>query len=761
MRPVRIPGIAGTIAMAPPQPKQIDGYAVSTRLGRGDFAAVYRVRQAAAEYALKLCHDGNDAARMRLRNEGEVLKRLKHRSIPRFIGANVWNERPYLVMSLMRGITLQAALAQRQADGNVFGDIEMVRAILGILQAVTYIHGKQIVHRDIKDANVMITASGTDVALLDFGFSKQNGATETRSSDSFWRVGAARFSPPAKLAHPGTAVTSHDIFAVGVLAYLMVTGTHPWNAPPNADVSRVRELQAQPAKPVNELNSRVSTGVAQFVATLIRTTDQDRPTAAEAVATARELLRTLEKAVGNRSRIPGRIQLPHVTRDPVHGDIRFTDDEWAILACPELQRLRWIRQLGLANLVYVGAEHSRLNHTLGCVHRVEQILGAIEAIEGVTLDRETRLTARMYALIHDVPHIAFGHTLEDELGFFTRHDHNAARVDRLILSSKSQLHEALVSSEVGASVLTYFEKDATVHGRSKVEEIVSGSTGADVLDYIDRDAFFCGLDHRVDSAIFRQFRLQRGAGDDDDHLVSLLYGKNGFRLDREHAVESLLRERYALFLKVYTHARKAAASALLGQAITAEMFRPRRGKSELSEQTIEWLGDDALLRLLQGSRVATAKSAAERLLRRMLPRPIYRARLLREGDRDDAHYKARKEGLSGMGLFDPRARAALEASLAKDAKLDSHEVLVYCAHRAPGYSRIEHWLSGRPGGATPLDQASGPYLAIRQQHLALWELWVFSCNEDGTSDARLDSAASQRFGFENLVRVDRRHDALF
>jgi serine/threonine protein kinase len=384
--------------MTLPPITQIDDYASISQLGRGDFATVFRVRREAQEYALKLCHDGGDAARMRLRNEGEVLKQLKHRAIPRFVKAGVWEERPYLVMSLMRGITLKAALKQRQDDGSIFGDIEALRAIHLILEAVAYMHGKGIVHRDIKDANVLITAAGNDVALLDFGFSKHDGETEIRSSDSFWRVGAARFSPPTKLEHPALANASHDVFAVGVLAYLMVTGTHPWNAPPEADVSRVRELQARPAKPVTELNSRISSGVAQFIAALIQTNDQDRPSSAEAAATAKELLRTVVNAAGTRSQISGRIQLPHVTRDPIYGDIRLTDDEWAVLDCPELQRLRWIKQLGLANLVYVGAEHSRLSHTLGCLYRVEQILSAIEDIEGVTIDRETRLTARMYAL---------------------------------------------------------------------------------------------------------------------------------------------------------------------------------------------------------------------------------------------------------------------------------------------------------------------------------------------------------------------------
>jgi hypothetical protein len=100
-----------------------------------------------------------------------------------------------------------------------------------------------------------------------------------------------------------------------------------------------------------------------------------------------------------------------------------------------------------------------------------------------------------------------------------------------------------------------------------------------------------------------------------------------------------------------------------------------------------------------------------------------------------------------MGVFEPKPRPELEAGLARTAGLEAEDVIVYCATRAPGYSRIEHWLAGRPGGATALDQASGPYLKIREQHFGLWDLWVFNAKQDGSADAKLDSAASQRFGF--------------
>jgi serine/threonine protein kinase len=68
-----------------------------------------------------------------------------------------------------------------------------------LLRAVAHVHQQELVHRDIKDANVIATDFGTEVTLVDFGFCKPAHTSTMRSSDSFWRVGAARFSPPTKL----------------------------------------------------------------------------------------------------------------------------------------------------------------------------------------------------------------------------------------------------------------------------------------------------------------------------------------------------------------------------------------------------------------------------------------------------------------------------------------------------------------------------------------------------------------------------------
>ena len=104
-----------------------------------------------------------------------------------------------------------------------------------------------------------------------------------------------------------------------------------------------------------------------------------------------------------------------IVHDPVHGSIRVSGLIMRLLDSAEVQRLAHIKQLGLANLVFPGANHTRLEHSLGACHIADRLAGELELDEG---DR-TRLTAA--AILHDVGHGPFSHTLEaavlTELGF--------------------------------------------------------------------------------------------------------------------------------------------------------------------------------------------------------------------------------------------------------------------------------------------------------------------------------------------------------
>lgn len=740
-----------------------DSYRVIEKLGSGDFADVYKVTNGEKTFALKWASDRKGAER-RLKNEIDVLRRLEHKGIPAYVDDGMESGRPYLVMSLAGGRTLSDLLRSRSEADAVHGQIEVLAFLRDLLGILEHVHAKGLVHRDIKSANALASVSLSSVSLIDFGFAKEDGSTEIRFDDSFWRAGAARCSPPEKHAHPGKAVASHDVFAVGVIAYQLLTGVYPWEIPVDRDVGELREkMLTTPAAQITDRNPRVDREVSLLVMGLIEIRDADRPSAAEALA---QVEKVLGERLGRGPAAPGAaaiISYPRVVRDPLFGDVRLTDYERSVLNTPEMQRLRYVKQLGLTNLVYPGAEHSRLSHAVGCVYRTEQMLRSVEEINGVRIDHNTRLVARLYALIHDVTHVAFGHTIEDELGIYERHDNNRKRIERLVLDPKSRFAEVLASSEEGLQARAHFDQEASIQNRSAITEMVSGSTGADVLDYIDRDAFHCGLDHRIDSAIFRQLHLQRPPGGQEERLISLLYGREGPRIDREYAVESLLSERYALFLKVYCHKRKHAASAMLDKALSTALFGgQKKSGPEITEAEYEWLADDVLIERLRRSKRGAASKATERLFARQLPGGIFRAQLLPdETGRTDEVYADRRHALEGKGLFDPRRRLELVRGLARAAKLDPDDVFLYCPPKAPGYQRVNHWLSRQPGKDERADDVASPLRLIRSRHLGLWELWVFCADRDEGAAERLAMAAEDQFGLPNRINVNPRADRLF
>ena len=119
------------------------------------------------------------------------------------------------------------------------------------------------------------------------------------------------------------------------------------------------------------------------------------------------------------SEVPGQARSPGVLRrelvrrfrDPVHGFIDVYENEMAVIEDPVFQRLRRIKQLSFAYLVYHGAEHSRFGHVLGTMHLAGRILESIKAKSGADVEEKDVITARMVALLHDVGHRPYSHAL--------------------------------------------------------------------------------------------------------------------------------------------------------------------------------------------------------------------------------------------------------------------------------------------------------------------------------------------------------------
>ena len=126
---------------------------------------------------------------------------------------------------------------------------------------------------------------------------------------------------------------------------------------------------------------------------------------------------------------------------PVHGHVELHPEEIAIIDHPAFQRLRRVRQLGLAHMVFPGATHTRFEHSVGAVHVAQLIIDHVNKNyreardddrhwEMIEIDEATARFIRLAALLHDAGHLPFGHTLEDELNHLRSHD-GPERLDRV------------------------------------------------------------------------------------------------------------------------------------------------------------------------------------------------------------------------------------------------------------------------------------------------------------------------------------------
>jgi eukaryotic-like serine/threonine-protein kinase len=209
--------------------RHIGPYVVDAEAGRGGMGSVWRAHRADGRYegtvAIKFVHAMwiGKAGEQRFRFEGRVLARLNHPNIARLLDAGVAEgAQPYLVLEYVEGEPIDIYCERKGLDVRA-----RVRLFQGVLHAVAHAHSNLIVHRDIKPGNVFVKSDGT-VKLLDFGIAKlidddSDAAQLTRASAIALTPQYA--APEQLLGQPVSTAT--DVYALGLLLYLLLTGEHP------------------------------------------------------------------------------------------------------------------------------------------------------------------------------------------------------------------------------------------------------------------------------------------------------------------------------------------------------------------------------------------------------------------------------------------------------------------------------------------------------------------------------------------------------
>lgn len=230
--------------------------------------------------------------------------------------------------------------------------------------------------------------------------------------------------------------------------------------------------------------------------------------------------------------------------DPIHEFINVYNHEIHVIDSPIFQRLRRIRQLAGAHLVYPGAQHSRFEHSLGTMHIASQAASILK--EKNYLDSNDIENLRLAAILHDIGHGPFSHLFEEVLQKKKKISHEQIG-EKLIL--KSEIGDMI--SEYGFDKL-FISKLAL--GNSKypfMNEIISGGLSADMMDYLLRDGYFTGAEHaRID--------FKRIINSLDVHEKKLSLNKSAL-----HSFESMMISRYQMFKAVYFHKTVRAAEVML------------------------------------------------------------------------------------------------------------------------------------------------------------------------------------------------------
>jgi uncharacterized protein len=282
-----------------------------------------------------------------------------------------------------------------------------------------------------------------------------------------------------------------------------------------------------------------------------------------------------------------------VVRDPLWNNIRLDPEALAVVDTPAVQRLRYVRQLGHAFLVYPGATHSRFEHALGAYHLARRALSQLEETGDARPDPGERMHLKLAALLHDIGHYPFSHALE-EAGL---PHHEVLAAQHLAGGELAQrLRELGVAPERLLSL---------IQGRSgeSLAGLVSGALDVDKLDYLSRDAWMCGVPYGVIDV--DRLLTSLTVAQDADGRSTLAIHEKGLA-----ALESLLFAKYQMYRNVYWHHAVRSATVMFKRLVRSAIAAGRVNRDAVAVAT-----DDGFIHeLMRQDATGLARRLRERRL---------------------------------------------------------------------------------------------------------------------------------------------------
>lgn len=232
-----------------------------------------------------------------------------------------------------------------------------------------------------------------------------------------------------------------------------------------------------------------------------------------------------------------------IINDPVYGFITIPSELlFDIISHPWFQRLRHVKQLGLTDFVYPGAQHTRFQHALGAMHLMKQALDTLKS-KGVEISDDEHEAAIIAVLLHDIGHGPLSHTLEHTLLHSIKHE------------SLSYLFMQRLNKEFSGALNIALKIFQNTYKRKFFHQLVSSQLDIDRLDYLKRDCFFAGV-------------MEGTIG--VDRIISMLTVHNDQLVVEEKgilSIENFLNARRLMYWQVYLHKTTVSAERMMVNVI--------------------------------------------------------------------------------------------------------------------------------------------------------------------------------------------------
>jgi len=252
-----------------------------------------------------------------------------------------------------------------------------------------------------------------------------------------------------------------------------------------------------------------------------------------------------------------------IINDPVYGFISIRSELiYDLIQHPYFQRLRYIKQLGLSDLVYPGAQHTRFHHAVGAMHLMGRALETLRT-KGIEISNEEFEAAQIAILLHDIGHGPLSHTLEETLLAGIKHE----SLSYLFMKSLNQQFRGQLEL-----ALQFFRNS---YPRKFFHQLINGQLDIDRLDYLKRDSYFTGV-------------MEGTIG--TDRIIALLNVHEGKLVVEEKgifSIESFLHARRLMYWQVYLHKTAVSAERMMVNIIRRAQYLVHAGEPLMASEALQ------------------------------------------------------------------------------------------------------------------------------------------------------------------------------